>query len=404
MGMTDRPAENIWDRASYLVGGPKVIETMADTPAKEPFAEDVVSFLSKVSDIIRKDARSRAYADVMTFAFWIRPASLGILRKKYGFSDSHFHLGRGVAFHIAPSNVPVNFAYSLAAGLLAGNANMVRVPSKPFLQVSVIADALNQAVDQQKTMEPYIVLARYGHDKELNDAFSAIADIRVVWGGDATIAQLRKSPLPPRSTEIAFADRYSLAVIDADQYLADGCSEKAAKDFYHETYLFDQNACTSPRMVVWTGEKKQEAKEVFWNALHKVVETQYTFQDIQGVDKLTSAYLASVQANGIKVLPRQDNLIVRVHVEKADARLMHIKGNSGYFYEYDCEDVMELREICDDRHCQTIGVIGDKARLYPLVKSGVKGVDRIVAIGHMMDFDLAWDGYDLVRQLSRVVT
>lgn len=40
--------------------------------------------------------------------------------------------GRGVAFHIAPSNVAVNFAFSLAAGLLTGNANIVRLSSKPF--------------------------------------------------------------------------------------------------------------------------------------------------------------------------------------------------------------------------------------------------------------------------------
>ena len=39
----------------------------------------------------------------------------------------------------------------------------------------------------------------------------------------------------------------------------------------------------------------------------------------------------------------------------------------------------------------------------PLLESGVKGIDRIVPIGHTMDFDLLWDGYDLVSQMTRVI-
>jgi len=36
-----------------------------------------------------------------------------------------------------------------------------------------------------------------------------------------------------------------------------------------------------------------------------------------------------------------------------------------------------------------------------LVLSGIHGVDRIVPIGHTMDFDLVWDGYNLVERLTR---
>ena len=40
-----------------------------------------------------------------------------ILKKEYK-KDESLRLGRGIIFHIAPSNVPINFAYSLVAGLL----------------------------------------------------------------------------------------------------------------------------------------------------------------------------------------------------------------------------------------------------------------------------------------------
>ena len=51
--------------------------------------------------------------------------------------------------------------------------------------------------------------------KDINDYLSSMCDLRVIWGGDETIRNLRMSPLPARATEIVFADRYSLAVIDA---------------------------------------------------------------------------------------------------------------------------------------------------------------------------------------------
>jgi hypothetical protein len=62
---------------------------------------------------------------------------------------------------------------------------------------------------------------------------------------------------------------------------------------------------------------------------------------------------------------------------------------------------MELRDFCNDTHCQTIGVLGDTSVLKPLLDSGIRGVDRVVPIGHTMDFDFIWDGYDLVAQLTR---
>jgi hypothetical protein len=82
---------------------------------------------------------------------------------------------------------------------------------------------------------------------------------------------------------------------------------------------------------------------------------------------------------------------------------MDYRGNCGYFYEYDCDDVLGLRDFCDDTRCQTIGVLGDTAFLKPLIASGIKGVDRIVALGHTMDFDLNWDGYNLAERLTRTV-
>lgn len=395
--------KEVLKRVVYLTGSADIAEKTVSVPAMIPFDEKIIDFLNDVSVEIMNDRRSRMYSDVITFGFWIRKGSVLKLKERFEIKDSAFHVGKGVAFHIAPSNVPVNFAYSLVMGLLNGNANIVRVPSKDFPQITILADAFNKALLRHPDMTPYVICVRYGHDKEINDLFSAVADVRIVWGGDKTIEELRKSPLPPRSGEITFADRYSLAVIDSDKYLCIDDKKKVAEDFYNDTFLSDQNACTSPRIIVWAGNHIQEAKKIFWETAHDVVEKKYAFQPIQGVNKLTQCFMASTVLDGIKVVPHKDNLIVRVEVSEITDTLMDYRDNSGYFYEFDCTDISQIKPICNDKRCQTIAYIGDSKTIIPLLQAGVKGVDRIVPIGKTMDFDLIWDGYNLSALLTRTV-
>lgn len=393
----------ILENLTYLVGNSDMVSHMPNTSVKRLFDDGVCEFLNDVSKLLMKNPNSRQYSDIITLGYWIRKSSIAKLRERFDKKDGDIHLGRGVAFHIAPSNVPVNFAYSLFAGLLTGNCNIVRVPSKEFPQVAIITEAIKEALNKYQEMQPYIVLVRYDRNKEINDQLSSIADTRIVWGGDATIAELRKSLLPPRSTEVTFADRYSLAIIDSEVYLAEENKDAIAQSFYNDTYFSDQNACTSPRMVVWTGKQKREAKEVFWKRLHDLVQQKYTFQAIQGINKLTSSYLIAAQGQGTKIEPHTDNLMIRVKVSNITNQLMEWKDNSGYFFEYDCDDLMELKPLCNDKRCQTVAFLGNQEELMPLLLSGIKGIDRVVPIGKTMDFDFIWDGYDLISQLTRIV-
>lgn len=392
----------MFNRINYLIGSVDIVTQLPTVPAMEMFAERVVSCLNDVSRELMKDPRSKEYSDVITFAFWIRKGSILKLKERFD-SGYGFRLGKGVVFHIAPSNVPVNFAYSLVSGLLCGNANVVRVPSKDFQQVSIITDAFNKVMMNYTEMKPYILCVRYDRNKEINDMFSSFADMRVVWGGNNTIAELRNSPLSPRSGEITFADRYSLALIDADHYLETEDKQKVAEDFYNDTFFSDQNACTSPKIIVWIGKRINEAKELFWKIEHDYVRNKYTFQPIQAVNKLTKCYLIAAQESGIILEGNEDNLIIRMRVPEIKDYLMDFFDNSGYFYEYDCRNIFELVPLCNDIRCQTIAYIGSKDKILPLIKMGVKGIDRVVPMGKTMDFDLIWDGYNLPALLSRTI-
>lgn len=400
----------VLDRMSYLVGDSNVVRNLIDTTPKKPFAEDILDFLDDISKELMRSPEAKAFPDVVTLGFWLRKASVLSLKERFLAKESYFRIGRGTAFHIAPSNVPVNYAYSLFTGLLCGNANVVRIPSKEFPQVEIINKVICRALERHPGMKPYIALVRYGHNREVNDVLSALCDVRVVWGGNATIAELRKSPLPPRAEEIVFADRYSLAVIDSEDYvrlmeIADGrLKDRIASDFYNDTYLSDQNACTSPRVVVWIGSEKEKAKNIFWESLLAVVKQKYYFQPIQGVDKLSTEFLASVSGLGaMKQVSGRENRLVRIQVSELTPKLMDYRGNSGFFYEYDCDDILAIRDFCNDTHCQTIGLLGGKDLIEPLLESGIRGVDRVAQLGRTMDFDLIWDGYHLVEKFTRTI-
>ena len=124
-----------FNELQYVIGTPDIVEGMKEARVLRPFDDDVLSFLNDLSGILRKN---REYPDVVTFGFWCRKAAL--LQEKAKYDDISDRFGKGVVFHSTPSNVPVNFAFSFAAGLLAGNANIVRLPGKPFEQVNIICD------------------------------------------------------------------------------------------------------------------------------------------------------------------------------------------------------------------------------------------------------------------------
>ena len=74
-------------------------------------------FLNQLSKNILNSEKARKFTDLISFAFWIR--NKNILRIKNFFMLDNLRIGRGIAFHITPSNVPLNFAYSFVMGLLS---------------------------------------------------------------------------------------------------------------------------------------------------------------------------------------------------------------------------------------------------------------------------------------------
>ena len=371
-----------------------------------PFSDEVILYLNELSSILLRMPEVRHYPDVVTFAFFCRKAHLLHLQKEH--ATNSLRLGRGLVFHIAPSNVPVNFAYSLICGLLAGNNNIVRLPGKQFRQVDLIVEALRTlSADERFDMVSRMVhLIKYDRGGIETTTYSALADVRVIWGGDETIRTIRQSPLPPRSYDIAFADRYSVCVLNAISILEEPSLDKIVEGFYNDTYLFDQNACSAPQLMVWVGteNKIEKAKEYFWTALQQYVDRKYKLEPILAVDKLSAFYRQAILSDVVKEENKNNNLW-RVRLRELSADIPQYRCAGGYFSEYSTTDFNDLASIVTTKY-QTLAYFGfSKDELQQFVLNNhIKGIDRIVPIGKTTDFSLIWDGYDLITMLSREIS
>ena len=389
------------ERISFLVGSEAVLTHMDQVAALPMFCDIIVDFLADLSRRLMADERSRKYQDIMSYAYWIRKSSLERVKEAYPKCGNN--LGRGVSFHIAPSNVPVNFAVSMTSALLAGNSVVIRVSDRDFEQVTIICDAINDLLsDRYKAISDRFCIVRYPHDDGITGQLSGICDIRIIWGGDETIRRIRSTGLPPRAIELTFADRYSIALIDSDKYLTED-PQKVARGFYTDTYYSDQNACSSPRLIVWLGNNKEMAKTRFFDSLSRLVKEQYIMKPVQAVDKYEA--FCKLSMNGIAAkLIFDDNLVMRVLVNDLNSNFMDYKIGGGYFFEYDAESIDEIVPLLG-KQCQTVAVLGvDKNDVFKLVKdNGVRGVDRIVDLSQTMALEFVWDGYRMIEAMTRVV-
>ncbi|AUD65950.1 hypothetical protein BK011_09725 [Tenericutes bacterium MZ-XQ] len=95
----------------------------------------------------------------------------------------------GILFHIAAGNVDALPAYSVIEGLLAGNINILKLPSGDR---GVSVKLLSELIEIEPKLKPYIyVFDVPSTELETLKMFADIADAIIVWGGDVAVKAAR---------------------------------------------------------------------------------------------------------------------------------------------------------------------------------------------------------------------
>jgi len=234
---------------------------------------------------------------------------------------------------------------------------------------------------------------------------SSVCDMRVIWGGDNAVSAIRRIPLPPHARETVFADRFSLAAIEAGSYLDLEEKRRAvlAKQFFDDSFWFDQMACSSPRLVVWCGTEAQAlaASGDFFSRVNDYAMGQQTVQPAKSMHRFLSSCLA-VLDRPVQRYRRFPSLSVLTLATLSNFSRSHPGGN--VFLECHVERLEEIAPaLC--RRDQTLtwfGFAPEKLKSFAVTLNG-RALDRIVPIGQALQFGRFWDGNDLLQSFCRQV-
>ena len=396
---------NLLPKMSVLAGSS---ESITNAPV-EIFNDARIEFLSELSRRLLANSFAKTLPDVATFAFWSRLSNLTKMRNSYLKNDI-LRMGLGLTFHICPANVPINFAFSMAFGLLSGNSCVLRLPSKSTPTVEVLVNEISAQLDEPQfsDLSEALTLLRFERDDEISSYWMSVADGRVVWGGDATVAHMRKFPSKSRSREVAFSDRYSLCVIDPKSIIQmqDKRLMQFCNDLFNDIYLMDQAACSSPQLIVWIGKREDvmNAQARMWPEVIKIAELKYSIQAVNVIDKFVQACRSSIADPHVVEIERTDNVLYRVSLSGVDLHQDECRGYFGTVHEVVLPELNKLAPIVNERY-QTLTIEGIETAVVRqwITRNRLRGVDRVVPVGKALDMDVVWDGYDIVSSLSRVI-
>ena len=360
------------------------------TPAPLPVADEtVVAFCATLSQ--RLLALGREWPDLAALGFWLRPVALNAHLQGYVPRSP-----LGLTLHLVPSNVPTLGLFSWLIALLAGNSAIVRLSRRQDpVQQQLLAECAALLADPQwQTIADRVRFIRYGHDEAITAALSARCDLRVVWGGDATVNAIRAITLPPQARELVFPDRRSLALLDAAGWRAldDASRQHQLAALAQDISQFNQQACASPTTLIWLGawEESERAE------LLAELSVPFGFESANGMARLVNSQLAlaagevqCVKSFGFLSLLQCRSLQPQITVGGGVLLERHYADLAGWLADGDQVQTC----VCLGIPAATVAV---SLRQYPGTR-----IDRLVPPGQALAFDWFWDGQDLLAVMSR---
>lgn len=368
-----------------------------------PYSNILCEFITEFGLKLKQEGINR-YPDLITLSFWCRRNKVNELKKLKNKNC----LSRGKVFHITPSNIPTNFVYSLFISLLNGNSNIVKIPSLKFKQTFIIIKVIKKLLKKNKfkNLNNFITIISYDNEDNLNKYFSSVSDARMLWGSDQTINYFKSINSYPKLLDITFPDRYSIAILNSEKVVK--LNKKKlnllTKNFYNDTYLTDQGACSSPHLILWYGKSFKKGNEYFWNSLNNFVNEKYNLPSIGVLDKYLGLHL-NVTKN-FKSFKSYSKKLTIINIHELNENQLKLKGKWGMFFNYNLKNnFSSIKKIINNKY-QTLTYFGfnkEFLRKKFFDKKVIKGIDRIVPIGCALEIDFNWDGYNLNKFLTRQI-
>ncbi|MBF7072363.1 hypothetical protein ISG33_02960 [Glaciecola sp. MH2013] len=408
-------------------------------------------FLASLSSLLMKDKRFNSVPELVALGFWLRKPNLD--RKiQEGISTSNIEANAdakpkttskplGTVVHFSPANVDTMFIYSWLASVLLGNKNIVRVASHESQSKILLLTLLNELFAEAK----YAKIAErnifIGYDKhsDFSMRLSKIADARMIWGGDQSVALIKGNPCKASCRDFCFSDKYSIAVLTQAELYTE--PRKIANLLWRDTQAFQQQACSSPRVLFVIDDdihdlsNTKRHKPVASNKEQSIEALLSDLNVMALADKndwaqnnRANEHLVSIQSLAARKLITQRDQIVQlrnvsaIKLKALSSDLLDYHTGNGLFYIRRIGSIDELfteLSTCSPDKLQTIAISNlvneiVENRASELAESPVQTLlqrlseelqhrnFRIQALGQALDFSFHWDGYALLSELTNV--
>jgi len=371
-----------------------------------PFSPERLMLLEELSRRILKDPRTRQAPQYVALAYWLRRASMQRLVEALAANErvGQVRSARGVALHLPPTNVDTIFVYSWAMSVLAGNANVVRLPETLKLETSYLLELVMAALQAQGEADRHL-FCQYPYGAELDADLATHFDLRLIWGGDEKVAAVSKIPIRPDGLSIGFPDRKSIAVISAQAYRdADQAQRDALSDrLFNDIFWFDQMGCGSPRLLIWLGDPANMAADFYQRVAARAMRKDYKVEPGTAIAKLALSHDLLAEA----VTTRHETFGNPLHVSRAADPRAALKRphGGGFLCDWVANSISDISDLAD-RSLQTVTHFGLQADQCLALAKGLRGRGgyRVVPIGEALQFEPTWDGVDLLQHMTRLVT
>jgi len=318
---------------------------------------------------------------------------------------------KGLALHWVAGNVPLIGLFVLVQGMVTKNINLVRAPSA---ERHIMAALLSPLVKLEVRLPggycltgadflETLAVVTFPSDHPLGSDLSAMADIRVAWGGREAVESLARWPRRYDVRDIFFGPKLSYMVIGKEQ-LTDGRGlKKLLRRAATDCSVFDQYACSSPH-TIFVEQGGAVSPEVFARRLGdemgrtltripKMPPDAATVMAI-ALRRITHDMLHDVwhsQDTGWTVLYDEEMKLA----DPCYSRVVTVRGVA---------DVMPTAGLAHE-DIQTIGLaLGGERRLAYAREAARRGVCRLPEVGRMTLFEPLWDGVLVMGHMVRWVT
>jgi acyl-CoA reductase-like NAD-dependent aldehyde dehydrogenase len=309
-------------------------------------------------------------------------------------------LPKGIVCHWMAGNVPLLGMFSWAVSVVAGNCNVIRVSSRHDDLVSPLLDRLAKVSEDGRELARETAVMRFDRDDlATQKAMSAMADVRIVWGGTEAVDAIRALPCDWECDTIVLGPRVSVAVLDPQV-----AHEAAISRLVTDIVYFDQLACSSPQWLFLKGRPG----EPLFDAVIERMASEFDRQSRAfprhelGFDETYSIQLnrARVVLDG-GTLRRDDGTAWTMAL--VDVPQPRVACANRFLQVVPFDDIDSVTPQIP-RNVQTaVTLLGDREMERFSEDAARRGVCRFPRPGEGNHFETPWDGIPLISRLTRWV-